>query len=297
MSCGLFCVLLTLTLVFLVVWTVVDPMYWKRDFVFESDDRLETYGSCWLGKTKVSTAMLGCLILLAFACVIMACVAAWNGREVSIEYSESRYVGIIMLGLLQVFLLGIPYIILVKDNPQVAYFVKSTTVFLLTASILLLMFVPKIIFLREELMEKEANPSGQSPSTSDSTKSCRYALNVVGRNQVVALKSSLAVGWGNAVGKGSSNYSNEKKIPGGSVIDLRGKKCGSPAGITREQMDNLTIKLRHLGTIDDTTDLRSIIESSGIPVADNPSLQHSENHWMKSISETKNEQDDDGSND
>jgi hypothetical protein len=70
-----------------------------------------------IGRTNVSKAMIASLVVLAFACVILACVAAWRGREISIEYSESKYVGLVMIVMLQLLLLGIPLIALVNTNP------------------------------------------------------------------------------------------------------------------------------------------------------------------------------------
>ena len=112
-----FCILFTLTFIFLSVWTFVDPMYWVREEVFGSTDGLSTFGSCKLGRTNVSIAMLICLIVLAFACVVLACAAAWHGRNVSVEYSESRYVTMIVIAMLQAFPIGIPLIMLSSSNP------------------------------------------------------------------------------------------------------------------------------------------------------------------------------------
>ena len=112
-----FGILLALTLIFLLVWTVVDPMFWVRKDVFGTTDGLSTFGSCGIGHTNVSKAMLACLIVLAFACVIRACVSAWYGRTVSVEYSESRYVSVIVIGMLQAFPIGIPLIVLSYSNP------------------------------------------------------------------------------------------------------------------------------------------------------------------------------------
>jgi len=145
-----FCILLTLTLIFLSVWSFVDPMYWIRQDTIGSIDGLSTFGSCRLGSKGVSKVMLWCLIVLALACVILACFAAWHGRNISVEYSESRYVTVIVIAMLQAFPLGIPLIFLSHQSPIQKYFVEVAIIFVLTLTVLLLIFGPKIGFLRKE---------------------------------------------------------------------------------------------------------------------------------------------------
>lgn len=112
-----FGILLTLTLIFLLLWTVVDPMFWDRKSVFGSTDGLSTFGACSIGHTNVAIFMLAYMSVLAFVCVIMACLAAWHGRTVSVEFSESRYISVIMITMLQTFPIGIPLIVLSYSNP------------------------------------------------------------------------------------------------------------------------------------------------------------------------------------
>mmetsp|Transcript_46671 Transcript_46671/g.54530 ORF Transcript_46671/g.54530 Transcript_46671/m.54530 type:complete len:352 (+) Transcript_46671:2-1057(+) len=170
-----FCILITLTLMFLLVWSVVDPMYWIRKETIGSTDGLSTFGSCGLGHTDVSKAMLGCLIVLAFACVILACVAAWYGSNISVEYSESRYVTMIVIAMLQAFPIGIPLIILSYQNPVARYFVEIAIIFVLTMTVLLLIFIPKILFLRKEKKGRKG----------DRCTTLESSLRVMGTNQMV----------------------------------------------------------------------------------------------------------------
>ena len=141
-----FFILLTITLIFLLVWTVVDPMYWIRQDVFGSTDGLSTYGICMIGRTNISKAMIASLVVLAFACVILACVAAWRGREISIEYSESKYVGLVMIVMLQLLLLGIPLNALVNTNPpagckSIHLILSIFTIYISFMDLILLFFV------------------------------------------------------------------------------------------------------------------------------------------------------------
>ena len=110
-------VLLTLTTVLLLVWTIFDPMFWVRQNVSGSTDGRSTYGSCALGHSNISVAMLACLTVLAFGCVFRASVSAYRARRVSVEYSESKYISVIVIGMFQTFAIGIPLVALSNSNP------------------------------------------------------------------------------------------------------------------------------------------------------------------------------------
>ena len=112
-----FLFLLGLTLIFLLVWTFVDPMFWVRKNAIGSVDGSSTFGYCAIGQTGVSIAMVVCLTVLAFACVIRACLSAWRARTVDVEYAESKYISVIIIGMLQTFPIGIPLVILSFSNP------------------------------------------------------------------------------------------------------------------------------------------------------------------------------------
>lgn len=112
-----FLFLLGLSLIFLLVWTFVDPMFWVRTNAIGSVDGSSTFGYCAIGETGVSIAMVVCLTVLAFACVVRACVSAWHARTVDVEYAESKYISVIIIGMLQTFPIGIPLIILSFSNP------------------------------------------------------------------------------------------------------------------------------------------------------------------------------------
>mmetsp|Transcript_7169 Transcript_7169/g.17470 ORF Transcript_7169/g.17470 Transcript_7169/m.17470 type:complete len:1075 (-) Transcript_7169:74-3298(-) len=231
-----FCILLTLTLIFLSVWTFADPMYWIRREVDGSTDDLSTFGSCELGRTKISIVMLSCLSFLAFACVVLACAAAWHGRNVNVEYSESRYVTMIIIAMLQAFPIGIPLIIISSSNPTATYFVKVAIIFVLTITVLLLIFVPKILFLR-----RERTVRGGRVSTSGGN------LRVMGRNQFVPRMSGVTT-----------------------------TSSGVVSGITKKNLEDLSQNLIKCGTIDDTTDLRSIFKRVGIIILDEGGFQRSD---------------------
>lgn len=149
-----FVILLTLNIIFLLVWTFVDPMYWQRMPMIGSDDGLSSFGVCYIGRTGVSVAMICCLVAVALAVVILANWEAYKARNVCVEYSESKYVALAMICFLQVIVIGLPLIALVHTNPPAGYFVKVAIIAVLSLSLLFLIFIPKMHFLKEDMTKQ-----------------------------------------------------------------------------------------------------------------------------------------------
>ena len=120
-------------------------------------------------------------------------------------------------------------------------FVKATIIFVLTMSILLLIFVPKIIFLRKEKADIAANRNSSITSyTSNASSTNLSSLRVMGTRQYVRRISA----------------------PVESTINR-----DTSGGVTRKQMEDLRKILQKVGPIDNLVDLQALIESAGIVVS------------------------------
>jgi hypothetical protein len=134
-------VVFTLNFTLLLCWTLIDPLRWQREYI--NDDPTNSYGFC-KSEGKASIAFLVLLILLNGAALVQACVQSYYARKMDDDYTESRWIGIACLSWLQVMLVGIPVILLTRNEPVAKYFTSSALVFLVCMSMLLLLFVPKI---------------------------------------------------------------------------------------------------------------------------------------------------------
>jgi hypothetical protein len=76
----------------------------------------------------------------------------------------------------QVWIIGLPVLKLLDDNPKATFFVKVGIVFITCMSSLLLLFIPKTRFLRESLIEQKEGLS----------KSIRFSTNTDGRESVTS---------------------------------------------------------------------------------------------------------------
>jgi len=144
-----FAVLLSFQFVCLVIWTVLDPLVWKREMV----DDWSSVGSC----QAEGVAHVVCTSLIAassLTALFLACIQAYRARNISDEFSESKWIAISLGGMLQSLLLGIPLIVLIQD-PMATFFINAVLIFVLSMSILLLMFVPKMHFMKKQKKDKE----------------------------------------------------------------------------------------------------------------------------------------------
>ena len=123
----------------MLVWTVVDPMYFDRTRRCGSDE-LTSYGSCRLGETSVSVSMAASVGVVNFLAVVLANVQAYKARNIKTDFNESSYVGIAMLSIMQIFLVGTPLVFLVNDSPPAKFFIITAIISVVCFSVLLLAF-------------------------------------------------------------------------------------------------------------------------------------------------------------
>mmetsp|Transcript_26544 Transcript_26544/g.48152 ORF Transcript_26544/g.48152 Transcript_26544/m.48152 type:complete len:771 (-) Transcript_26544:182-2494(-) len=138
-----FVVLLILNIIFLLAWTLTDPLKWMRVHV----DSLNSYGRCKANGIP-SKVFLSLIVIINTCAVVLANVQAYMARHISDEFSESKYIAIAMASMLQMVIIGVPFSFLVSDKPEARFFVNAGMIFVITMSLLLLIFVPKIIYVR-----------------------------------------------------------------------------------------------------------------------------------------------------
>ena len=147
-----FAIIFSANLILLVIWTVIDPLFWERVEV----SKTESYGTCSADSDSVAwKIMVALLSALNGAALIGANVEAWKARKIDTEYGESSYIGLIMASILQVVLVGVPLTFLVKDNPTARFFVNSSMAFVISMSALSLLFIPKVITVHQNSRRKK----------------------------------------------------------------------------------------------------------------------------------------------
>mmetsp|Transcript_28701 Transcript_28701/g.53060 ORF Transcript_28701/g.53060 Transcript_28701/m.53060 type:complete len:899 (-) Transcript_28701:897-3593(-) len=166
--------LLMLNAAVLTIWTVIDPL--QRQTVVVTQDpflrNVETYGVC--DSDHVST-FLAILCVINLGSLIFALFQAYMARKISTELQESSYIFLAMSIILLVSFIGIPVIIIARDNSAALYFVTAGLIFVVCSSLLLLIFIPKVW----ALTKKSSNTNTSASSRFSSATSTREGIKIL----------------------------------------------------------------------------------------------------------------------
>jgi len=148
-----FFVLMGLNLILMVLWTTVAPRVWVRTV---PDENYESYGYCESGKG--ANALIGLIAVVNIAALVLANVQAFRARKISMDFSESFWIGMIMVCILQALVLGIPIMIIVESNIVAEYFLWSGLIFVATMAVLGMLFLPKMLAVRNGQARNSSPP-------------------------------------------------------------------------------------------------------------------------------------------
>eukprot|EP00934_Nitzschia_sp_Nitz4_P004405 Nitzschia sp. Nitz4//scaffold65_size103378//56010//59639//NITZ4_004469-RA/size103378-processed-gene-0.51-mRNA-1//-1//CDS//3329556249//4395//frame0 len=132
-------------IVLLVIWTIGDPLQWKRIEV--QGQPWNTYGTCQLGDGTLAHVMFSLVLVLCGVSLLLTMWQAFRARNIGSEFSESKFIGIAVFSWVQLSLVGVPLMFLVDEANVVARY--SLVVGLVTAvcmTMLLLTFLPIITY-------------------------------------------------------------------------------------------------------------------------------------------------------
>ena len=147
-----FAVTMLASMTVLICWTVLDPAeytisassgtdYWNRAYK-------SFHGTCYKDNQVLPYVIT--LFVINAGSILITIVEAYKARNVQTEYSESKYIAIVMLCLFQAFVLIIPLLVLLQENPQAQYLVLVMSIFMVELATLLFIFVPKLMELRNK---------------------------------------------------------------------------------------------------------------------------------------------------
>jgi len=139
---------LSMNFVLCLIWTLSDPPRWTRVVVIKD---VESYGICNIGEGVTSRVLVSLLLVLNFLSIVMANIQAYHTRAVSDDFSESKYVALAMISIMQIFLIGVPLVFLTLANPKACFFVITSMILVITMSVLLCLFAPKIQRIQRKL--------------------------------------------------------------------------------------------------------------------------------------------------
>ncbi len=143
-------------------WLVTAPLQWHRKLGTATDifgRVVESYGFC----SSVQALPFGIVVLvLNHGVLIFFTAKAFFSRHIETEYLESRYIGVCLASVLQAWLMGIPILVVVWSNSKARFFVETGIVFVTSQSVLLLIYIPKMLAVKKDRILELAQQKTQA---------------------------------------------------------------------------------------------------------------------------------------
>jgi len=156
-----FFILLSIALIFLIMWTTISPSAYVQVPIETSRDQFgritSSYGICTWKNDERKEFWQACIYLLQtfeFITILILTYYAYRCRNISTEYNESTWIGLILWIDLQLAGMSTLLSILVTNEEEIYRIGSSVIIFFNCISVLLLLFVPKMIALWNEKKEK-----------------------------------------------------------------------------------------------------------------------------------------------
>jgi 7 transmembrane sweet-taste receptor of 3 GCPR/Periplasmic binding protein domain len=140
--------LLCANILVLSLWTFQAPMRFVRQPHAGTDEWnrvVSTYGVC---TSPNGLPYMVTIVFINSGLLVLANYQAYRARNIQSEFSESRYIAIVMGSMLQACIIATPIVFLDYDEPRVVYLVTTLTIFFVCLSILIFIFIPKLLFVK-----------------------------------------------------------------------------------------------------------------------------------------------------
>lgn len=134
-----------MNVILLSAWSIFDPLRWVREpILFDEYGRsIESFGFCTADHavgfaTGLLVVNIGVLALTSFQ--------SYNARNIATEFSESEYIAKAVGIVVVVSFMAIPVYQVSRENTQSRFLAMSCSIFAISLSLLLLVFLPKMFY-------------------------------------------------------------------------------------------------------------------------------------------------------
>lgn len=149
----------------ILVWHLFDPLQWQREVIELSGDGLPVKSA---GYCTSENAFVFWLIFITFnvLMLIYALVLCYITRNYPSEFAESRWFTVCVISHFQISVLAVPILVIMNDeNNSIYFFVLASIVFLMSISVTLFIFIPKIYRVHFD-PDRANNDVGKASSSS-----------------------------------------------------------------------------------------------------------------------------------
>jgi len=153
----------------LLCWQLINPMQWERE-VIRTDTNgfpIQSIGYCTSSESILPYLIP--LVVVDGLMLLYALYLCFVTRKVSSEFQEGQWISACVLSIVQILVLSIPILIIVENNNDAFYFVRTAVIFLMGFSCTGLIFFPKMYRLHFQAQERRGAIGGFSFAARKST--------------------------------------------------------------------------------------------------------------------------------
>jgi 7 transmembrane sweet-taste receptor of 3 GCPR len=132
-------------------------MRWTRTPGNDTDSFNRFLESSAVCTSDISLGFAIAIITLNLGFLITGAVWAFKSRNLETDYKESKYISLAISTVLQAWLMGLPVIVVVRQNPSSSFFVKCGLILVTSGLVVGLVFIPKMWEMRQAYLS-ETNP-------------------------------------------------------------------------------------------------------------------------------------------
>ena len=147
---------IALQMIILVAWNITDPFMWQREVLSRDRNGFPTrsIGTC---SSNNALAFLVPLLAIDALMLLYALYLCFITRKVSAEYQEGMWITASILSIFQILILSVPIVVIVDNDNSANYFVKVTVIFLVSSTVTMITFFPKMYRLKMKGGRRETN--------------------------------------------------------------------------------------------------------------------------------------------
>jgi len=121
------------------VWTIFDPLQWIRVITLadQFEEPLESAGFCTSEHWTSFVYIIGVWHLLL---LVGGCYLCYLTRHISKKFVESRYMLLAMVSHLQIYLISVPVLFLVGNDPKSSLFIRAIVIWINDFAIICIIF-------------------------------------------------------------------------------------------------------------------------------------------------------------
>lgn len=227
-----FVVLFTGNIVTLICWTVIDPLL----FVRKDSDGLDpwgrviaTYGIC--ESEGNATPYLGILVCLNVSILLLSNYQAYQARALQDEFSETKYIAMVVGSMLQIAVLGVPILLVVQNYPVARFLALSIMIFVLTMVVISAIFIPKIYFCHHFVRQSEQSQNEfitNSLRNSKSAQSSNFIYNIQTSNRFESSGQFDEITTSNGTGTVRKSGTAQPHVAKSDLSSSRGRFAAKP---------------------------------------------------------------------